>query len=777
MERSNSKPKAFSALSKLGAAALIIAAILTQAVFLAACKQTINGDAPKHAITFSVEGDNGTLKAKTGEDEINSGDKVEEGKVITFTAKANEGYQVKGWKQDGKTIAEAGKGTEYKHTVTKVCAITVSFELIPEEAILTLDPANLTIDVTAKTADGKPIEVEGCTETTLESEEDGTLHAKGTKVVLRGKITELNCDGNKLTALDVHGLTSLQTLNCYNNKLATLNVSGCAALKMLVCFRNKLTAIDVQGLKSLEMLGIHGNQLTSINISGLTALKRLSCYANKIDTEAMTAILQALPTRDAGDNAEATLYTEKTDVEEGNRKDYTKPESLKTAALGAIGRNWKLLKEKQGGTEVDIQLEETHAITFNVEGGNGKLTAKADGIPETEASPISVEQGKKVTFTATPNDGYRVKGWKMDSNPIAEAGTKTEYEHTVIKACAISVSFEAIPQHTITFSVEGSNGTIKAEVDGTGINSNDNIKQGKVITFTATPATGYAVESWTITGASFENGSGTAYNNTAKLIVTANTEVKVRFIQGTVYTVEGVRFMMKDIDAVTNGTVGHNDQADNRPHQVNISAYRIGETEVTQELWQAVMGENPSRFKDSLKNPVENVNWYECIVFCNELTKKVTGSDNECVYRVLGIVYDKKALEANQIPEIRGDKKGFRLPYENEWEWAAKGGSEDKWPGTDDETKLGEYAWYRGSNAWKTHEVKMKKPNGYGLYDMSGNVMEFCWEKYSSSSDARLARGGNWDSRTATHISRAFKEWLPSKNRDPDRGLRVVCSQ
>ena len=777
MKRSNSNSKAFSALSKLGAAALIIAAILTQAVFLAACKQTINGDAPKHNITFSVEGDNGTLKAKTGEGEINSGDKVEEGKVVTFTAQANEGYQVKGWTLDGKTIAEAGKGTEYKHTVTKACAITVSFELIPEEAILTLDPANLTIDVTAKTADGKPIEVEGCTEATLESEEDGTLHAKGTKVVLRGKITELNCDGNKLTALDVHGLTSLQTLNCYNNKLATLNVKGCTALKMLVCFRNKLTAIDVQGLKSLEMLGIHGNQLTSINISGLTALKRLSCYANKIDTEAMTAILQALPTRDAGDNAKATLYTEKTDVEEGNRKDYTKPETLKTAALGAIGRNWKLLKEKQGGTEVDIQLEETHAITFNVEGGNGKLTAKADGIPETEASPIGVEQGKKVTFTATPNAGYRVKGWKMDSNPIAEAGTKTEYEHTVAKACIISVSFEAIPQHSITFSVEGSNGTIKAEVDGTGINSNDNIKQGKVITFTATPATGYAVDSWTITGGSFENGSGTAYNNTAKLIVTANTEVKVRFIQGTVYTAGSVRFLMKDIAAVTNGTVGHNDQLDNRPHQVNISAYRIGETEVTQELWQAVMGENPSHFKDSLKNPVENVNWYECIVFCNELTKKVTGSDNECVYRVLGIVYDKKALEANQIPEIRGDKKGFRLPYENEWEWAAKGGSEDKWPGTNDESKLGEYAWYRGSNAWKTHEVKMKKPNGYGLYDMSGNVMEFCWEKYSSSSDARLARGGCWDSRAATHISRAFKEYLPPKNRGSERGLRVVCSQ
>ncbi len=111
MERSNSKPKAFSALSKLGAAALIIAAILTQAVFLAACKQTINGDAPKHAITFSVEGDNGTLKATA--EGIAETDKspisVEQGKSVTFTAQANEGYQVKGWTLDGKPIAKQAK--------------------------------------------------------------------------------------------------------------------------------------------------------------------------------------------------------------------------------------------------------------------------------------------------------------------------------------------------------------------------------------------------------------------------------------------------------------------------------------------------------------------------------------------------------------------------------------------------------------------------------------------------------------------------------------------
>ena len=706
----------------------------------------------KHTVTLT-QTEYGTVTASP---EIPADKLVEEGKTVTLTATANDGYRVGTWVISPSEALQSGGNKGETTATVKITAnttVSVNFEEIPKGVILTLKPEKLTIKVSAKTADGSAIEVEGCTETTLASDTETELHATGTTVTLRGKITELDCSNNELTALDVRELTALQKLDCYGNqltdldasgltalqelncsknqlktlnvkgctaleellcrknqltdldasgltalktlgcngnKLTSLNVSGCTALQNLGCFRNQLASLNVQGLTSLEALGCHGNQLTTLDISGLTALKRLSCHNNKLEPQAMTELLKALPAREASNDVKATLYSEKTEPVEGNCKDFNTPAELKTAFKEAKGRNWKLKKEKTDGTEVDILF--TYAINFGVEGSGGKLTAQADGVAETETSPINVEEGKTVTFTATPDAGY-------------------------------------------------------------------------------------AVDNWTITGGSFENGSGTVYNDTAKLIVTANTEVKVRFIQGTVYTVEGVRFMMKDIAAVTNGMVGHNDQANNLPHQVNISAYRIGETEVTQELWQAVMGENSSRFKDSLKNPVENVNWYECIVFCNELTKKVTGSDNECVYRVLGIVYDKKALEANQIPEIRGDKKGFRLPYENEWEWAAKGGTEYKWPGTNDETKLGEYAWYRGSNAWKTHEVKMKKPNGYGLYDMSGNVMEFCWEKYSSSSDARLARGGNWDSRTATHISRAFKEWLPSKNRDSDRGLRVVCGQ
>ena len=179
-------------------------------------------------------------------------------------------------------------------------------------ASLILSPDNLTIKVKAKTADGSAITVEGCNETTLASGTRTTLLAKGTKVILKGKITELDCEGNKLTALNVQGCTALQELFCYENQLTELNVQGC------------------------------------------TALKYLRCYGNKLNAQAMTALLNALPDRKSGNNAEATLYTEETGVTEENCTDFTQSEDLQKAFDGAKSRNWKLKKYSASGDKVDI---------------------------------------------------------------------------------------------------------------------------------------------------------------------------------------------------------------------------------------------------------------------------------------------------------------------------------------------------------------------------------------------------------------------------------------
>jgi len=458
--------KALGAFWKLGAVALIIA---TLAMFFTACNQTGNtgggGGKPKQAVTFSVEGGNGTLKAKV-EGEATETEAspitVEEGKTVTFTAKASKGYRVSTWVISPSEALQSGgeKGNETaKVKITADTQVSVNFELIPEEVVLTLDPNKLTIGISAKTADGKPIEVEGCTETTFASDEDAELHATGTVVTLRGKITKFECNDNQLVALnvknltsleellcrknqltdlDASGLTALKTLGCNSNQLKSLNVSGCTALEKLGCFRNQLTSLNVLGCTALEELGCHGNQLTTVDISGLTALKRISCYTNQLNAEEMTKLLKALPAREASNDVKATLYTEKTGENEGNCKDFSQSETLKAAFKEARGRNWKLLKEKTDGTEVDILL--TYAINFGVEGSGGKLSAQADGVAETETSPINVEEGKTVTFTAKADAGYKLKGWTLDGSAVN--GTAETYTLAITQPATIKVSFE-----------------------------------------------------------------------------------------------------------------------------------------------------------------------------------------------------------------------------------------------------------------------------------------------------------------------------------------------
>ena len=184
----------------LGAAFVLLIALM-----FTACKQPASAEKPelpappappKHAVTFSVEGTppNGTLKAILGTSEITSGDKVEEGKWVIFTAKADEGYRVKEWKLDGNAIL-GHKSNTYAHKVTKPAAITVSFE--PYSVKLTLSHDKNTVKVKAKTKDGSAIKVEGCTVTELTSDVETTLTAIGTKVTLIGDIIELDCRGEE----------------------------------------------------------------------------------------------------------------------------------------------------------------------------------------------------------------------------------------------------------------------------------------------------------------------------------------------------------------------------------------------------------------------------------------------------------------------------------------------------------------------------------------------------------------------------------------------------
>ena len=199
------------------------------------------------------------------------------------------------------------------------------------------------------------------------------------------------------------------------------------------------------------------------------------------------------------------------------------------------------------------------------------------------------------------------------------------------------------------------------------------------------------------------------------------------------FNVKGVEFKMIKVEGGTFSMGATSEQGSDaydseKPvHSVTLSDYYIGETEVTQELWEAVMGSNPSYCKGNNQRPVERVSWNDCQEFINKLNR-LTG-------------------------------KNFRLPTEAEWEYAARGGkySKDyvyKYSGSNN---ADEVAWYYDNSGDETHPVKTKKANKLGLYDMIGNVCEWCndWYGYYQSNSqinptgpsegrSRVLRGGSW---------------------------------
>ncbi len=170
-------------------------------------------------------------------------------------------------------------------------------------------------------------------------------------------------------------------------------------------------------------------------------------------------------------------------------------------------------------------------------------------------------------------------------------------------------------------------------------------------------------------------------------------------------------------------------------------AFYMGQTQVTQALWKAVMGNNPSRFKgDNL--PVEKVSWFDCVEFCNKLSQA----------QGLTPAYRIGQGEKPNVEWIES-ANGYRLPSSDEWEHAAKAGENYEYAGSDNLDEVGWYGeeWETGS----THPVAQKKPNAWGLYDMSGNVWEWC---YDSIGAGRVFRGGCWYS-DAINLRAAYRSY------------------
>ena len=446
---------------------------------------------------------------------------------------------------------------------------------------------------------------------------------------------------------------------------------------------------------------------------------------------------------------------------------------------------------KTGNASITLTVKwtaNTLSITYDNGGGSGSAPS----------SPASAAYGTSITMPANPYNrtGYTFTGWVVSgtgstSGTYAVGTSKAVSDlSTSINTGNASITLTASWNvNTLTISYANGGGTGSAPTSPT------SAVYGTNVTMPASTysRTGYTFAGWEVSGTGSVTGTHNAGASVAVSALSttiasgdASITLTAKWIIDMVY-VPGGSFEMGEV-GIDNGPV----------HTVTLSSFYLGKYEVTQEQWTAVMGNNPSYFTGSPasgevqnKRPVERVSWYDALVFCNKLSMReglspayrISGSTDTEDWGTVPTINDSTW----DAVEVVAGSNGYRLPTEAQWEYAAKGGNGSPgnytYSGSD---TVDDVAWYESNSGNKTHEVGKKAPNGLGLYDMSGNVFEWCWDWYGSypsgaqtnpegadSGSVRVLRGGSWDY-SAVFTRSFFRYYYYPIIRYSDIGFRLV---
>jgi len=394
-------------------------------------------------------------------------------------------------------------------------------------------------------------------------------------------------------------------------------------------------------------------------------------------------------------------------------------------------------------------------VTFNSNGGSS-IAAQ------------NITHGSTATRPTNPTrTGFVFDNWYSD------VGLTTVYNFTTPVTSNITLFAKWFGPSTVTFNSNGGS-TV----------SSQSITHGSTATRPTNPTrSGFVFAGWYS-----DAGLTTIYNFST--LVTLNITLFAKWNESIVSS-SGIELIRLSAGTYTRGDSSISDAL--FPHQVTLtSGFYMGKYEVTQDQYQAVMGVNPSNFSSSpaagetqVRRPVEMVTWFDAVEFCNKLSQ-IEGLTP--VYTITGRTPATGYPITWATVTANWNANGYRLPTEAEWEYACRAGTTTSWSFGNDSDQLVNYAWFGSNSSLRTHEVGLKLPNAWGLFDMHGNVREWCWDWYASYSSGaqtdprgpvsgsyRARRGGGYGSSIlAKDTESGYRYIYDSNNMNQNLGFRVV---